>query len=87
MLKRPGEGPVYERVTLCMISFGRNWYNSLTGRQRGNASRPHLTSMGSEFIEKTPDRVEEIAQGELVCKLSASEKNQRMGSSNLLKDW
>ena len=33
--------------------FGVNPYNSLTGRQRGNASRPYDTSTGSEICEST----------------------------------
>jgi len=36
--------------------FGVNPYNSLTGRQRGNASRPHHTSTGSGIFERTPDK-------------------------------
>ena len=33
--------------------FGVNPYNSLTGRQRRNVSRPHHTSTGSENFEST----------------------------------
>lgn len=39
--------PLYE------FRFGVNPYNSLTGRQRGNTSRPHHTSTGSATFENT----------------------------------